>query len=294
MPPPTHLARDPIEVRTGQHVMRPAVTPRADDRPRVCRPRRDETHDRVSIAVLPSTDHEHRRRDRVRVNPDRAVSPVLISRLMGEPGRDDGFDRLEPLEPSRSPRLANDVGVGRRDEEEVSPRGPELHVVAEDIAAHVVDVVRVAIVGRARADHSGERGRTQRCDLQRVEPAPRQSAQPDPAVAPRLCSEPRDHVDSVLQLGGEVLVVKEAVGVATARDRDAEVGDSGAGERAPVRRVDPAGEPLVRIRVEAENRTDRFVTVGSPHARVEPAAVGQRDPDNLLDHGTLAHATMVP
>ena len=41
MPPPTHLACDPIEVRTGQHVMRPAVTPRADYRPRVCRPRRE-------------------------------------------------------------------------------------------------------------------------------------------------------------------------------------------------------------------------------------------------------------
>ena len=88
--------------------------------------------------------------------------------------------------------------------------------------------------------------------------------------------------------------MKEAVGVAAARDRDADVGNAGAGQRAPVRRVDPAREPLVRIRVVAEDRTNWFVTVGSPHARVEPAAVGQRDPDNLLDHGTLAHATMVP
>ena len=226
--------------------------------------------------------------------PTEPCNQYSSSCLVREPRRHDRLDRLEPLEPARTPRLADDVRVRRSDEEEVGPRGPELHVVAQHVAAHVVDVVRVAIVGRARTDNRRERGWTQRRDLQRVEPSPRQTAQPDPAVAPWLCSEPRDHVETVLQLGREVLVVKEAVGITTARDRDADVGDARAGERAPVRRVDPAGQPLVRIRVVAEDRANRFVTVRSPHARVESTAVGQRDPENLLDHGTLAHATMVP
>ncbi len=138
----------------------------------------------------------------------------------------DRLDRLEPFEPPLAPALADDVRIGGRDEEQVCPGRPELHVVPEHVAAHVVDVVAVPVVGRARADHRGERGRPQRGDLQRVEATPRQAAQPDAAVAPRLRGEPRDHRDSVLELGREVLVAEQAIGVAAARDRDPHVRDA--------------------------------------------------------------------
>ena len=76
--PPAHLAGDPVDVRTGQHAVWPPVAPRSDDRPCVLRTRGDEAQDRVAVAVLPSADHEHGRSDRVRVDADRSVQPVLV------------------------------------------------------------------------------------------------------------------------------------------------------------------------------------------------------------------------
>src|SRR5262249_26858069 len=142
---------------------------------------------------------------------------------------------------------------------------------------------------RARAHDRREPGWTQRRDLQRVEPSPREPAQPDLAVAPRLRGEPLDGVGAVSQLGREVLVVQQAVRVAAARDRDAHVRDARPRERATVRRVREPREPLVRIRVVAEDRTDRRVAVGPPRAGVQSPSIGQWDPA-----GVLSHATMVP
>ena len=88
------------------------------------------------------------------------------------------------------------------------------HVEAEDAAAAVVDVVRVAIVGRAERHDRAEPGRATRGDLERVEAAPRDAPHAELARAPRLLGDPGEDLERVVLLLQGVLVGEHAVGLA--------------------------------------------------------------------------------
>ncbi len=193
----------------GQPVVRVEVPPRADQalpRPLVAG---QEAQDRVRVAVGPAADHVDRAADRAVVLADRALLPELVAALVREPRLDEGRRLLEALEPLLAPALPDHSRVGRARVEREHRRGPGEHVGAEDAAAEVVDVVGVAVVGRADADHRLELGRRVGGDLERVEAAPRLADHADSACAPRLAGEPADHLDAVLLLARQVLVLED-------------------------------------------------------------------------------------
>ena len=160
--------------------------------------------------------------------------------------------------------------------------------IALRIAAHVVDVVRVAVVGGVDRDDRVERGRALHRDLDRVEAAPRRPVHADLARAPVLLGEPGDHLADVGLLLRVVLV-----------------------ERDPLRRARPAEvEPADReaaLRRTAARTRSRTTRSGRPcgtgahratpapgarreeEARGEPRAVLHRDPGVPVLHARRSY-----
>ena len=116
-------------------------------------------------------------------------------------------------------------------------RRPPPEIIVEQTAAHVVDVVSVAIVGEANRNDRFERGRTPRRDLQRVEPAPGFADDRDGAVAPVLRRDPGDRLQRVVLLELQIFVFEPAVRIAGAADVDAHRGVTVRGEIAVHRLV---------------------------------------------------------
>ena len=266
----------------GQRHVGVAVRPLADQAPaRHGEPRHEPRH-RVGVRVEPSADGEDRALDRREVLAHRALPPEGIAALVPEPGVEPEATPAEAGEPQLAPAVAHDGGVRRTRVVGEHRRGPA-QVVEEERAAHVVDVVRVAVVGRARREDRAERGRPAGRDLERVEAAPGVAHHPHPAGAPRLGGEPGDDLHRVVLLEGEVLVGENALRVAAAAHVDAHArvavpGDVGMRERVPLRgSLAPAvGQILENGRHRARLGADR-----EPHARREPRPVLQRDPDRI-------------
>ncbi len=185
-------------------------------------------------------------------------------------------------EPQLAPAVAHDGRIGRARVVGEHGRGPA-EVVEEERAAHVVDVVRVAVVGRARRENRAQRGRAASRDLECVEPAPGVAHHSHPAGAPRLGGEPGDDLHRVVLLEREVLVGENAIRVAAAAhvDADARVavsGDVGMRERVPLR--GPLAPAIRQIFEDGRHRA-RLGIDREPHARREPRPVLQRDPDRI-------------
>ena len=175
----------------------------------------------LRVPVRPAADGEHGGLDRRRSprTPSRASST-----RRGAGGRatpDHRLEPVQPLEPRVAPAVADRRGVGRHRAQREHRRRPLEHVDAEHAAAGVVDVVGVAVVARAHRDDRLQRRRPARRDLQAVEPAPRDAEHPDLAAAPLLLGEPGDHLQRVVLLLREVLVVEQPVRVAAAAEVDA-------------------------------------------------------------------------
>ena len=240
----------------------------------------EQPRDRVGVAVGPAADRVDGDLDPRVVLADRAVAPVVVAALVGEPRLDEGGRPLHALEPGLAPPVADGRRVGRLGEEREHRRRPREHVEREDAAADVVHVVGVAVVARAHRDDRAERRRAARGDLQAVEAAPRDPEHADAAGAPRLRREPRDDLERVVLLLSGVLVAQDAVGVAAAAQVDPDGGVAVAREVGVVARVAAGHRVALAIGQELEERGDGVAlgVVRQPDPRGETGTVRQRDP----------------
>ena len=163
----------------------------------------------------------------------------------------------------------------------------QLEIVVEQAAAHEVDVVGVAVVGRAQRDHRLERRRPAGRDLQAVEAAPRDADHADGTRAPGLARDPGDHLQRVVLLLPGVLVEHQPVQLAVAAHVDPQAGVAVAGEVGMGQGIALRGAVPLAIGQILEDRRHRIGlgVLRQPDARREPAAVGKLD-EQVLD---LAH-----
>ena len=142
---------------TGHALVRVGVTPGPDEAAARRAESREQARDRVRVGVGPAAHRVHGARDRGVVLADRALAPVVVAQRVAQPAHGVGLGRREPLLPERAPRRAptssGSGGCAHELEEDAAP--PE--VVVQQTPAHVVDVVRIAVVGRAHGDDSAQR-----------------------------------------------------------------------------------------------------------------------------------------
>jgi hypothetical protein len=147
-----------------------------------------------------------------------------------------------------------------------------------------MDIVRVAVVGRADGDDGLEGGRSARRNLQSIEPAPGDSHHPDDAAAPGLRRQPRDHLHAIVLLLLGVLVEEQAIRLAATSNIDANAGVAVAGQirmRQRVPLVSPVALAVGEILQDRRNRV-LFGVIGQPDAGRQRRAVFQRD-QHVLD-----------
>jgi hypothetical protein len=306
--PPPHVDRDRrLDVHARVTAAQPPLPPRDHDRhvvdPRarhreagthvapgpeqdLLRPPQplEGTERHVPVAVGVARDHEGRGLDRVVVEEDRRAPPVVVLVLVLEPLDLPGLVRSDPAEPFFAPSLAEhgrDRGQGIE--------GHHVRGVVEEVdpaprASAVVDVVGVAAIRRVDRDDRFEGGRTERGNLQRVEPGIGGPVHPHVAVGPVLVSQPFDRRHVILELPIRVLVFCDAFG----RSRAAHVGaadcEPALVAQTPVDRG-RVGEVVLAVRTGLEDhrpRRRRFRHVegdGDPHPVVhldEASLVGHR------------------
>ena len=211
------------------------------------------------------------------------MAPVLPVVLLLEPAEEPRLGALDAPPPLVAPAFSEHGRNGREDVARRHVDHPVDEVDRLEHAAHVVDVVRIAVVGRIDRDDGAQRGRALHRHLERVEAAPRGAVHADLPRAPVLLREPGDHLADVGLLLGVVLVERDPLG----RARAAQV-------EAADREAALLAEPLVLARVRGREvvhaireRVDdrgRRELVGEEQARREPRAVLHRDPDVTVLH----------
>ena len=204
---PAHDLGEEVVAGSRHAEVRVGVGPRPDHRTARDGQPGQQARDRVRIAVEPAADGEDGDLDRRVVLAHRPVPPEVVTPLVAEPGLQRHGDLGHPLLPHLAPAVADERRIGRQGEERLEHRAP-VERVGEQAAAHVVHVVGVAVVGRARGDDRPELGRPEGGDLQGVEPGPRVADHPDLPGAPRLAGQPGDRRDGVVQLLRQVLVAR--------------------------------------------------------------------------------------
>ena len=132
----------------------------------------DQPQHRVTVAIDPATDREHRAGDLAVVLAGGALPPVVVAALVREPGRDPGLHRLQPLAPGLAPPLSGHGRVRRLRGVRRHAGRPMDHVGGQHAATDVVNVVGVAVVGGVDRDDPAQRRRVARGGLERGEAAP--------------------------------------------------------------------------------------------------------------------------
>ena len=262
-------------VGSGRAGLRPGVRPRADQA--LARARAAPRAGAGSRwCSRPPSRRPRRRRPRFGVVlAHRALLPVGVAALVPQPVVDERRRLAHPLEPHVAPALADDVRVGRPGVPREHRRRPLQHVRA-DAAAVVVDVVGVAVVGRAQGHDRLQRRRSVGGHLQPVEPAPRDADHADRAGAPRLLGDPGDHLARVGLLLRQVLVLEDAVRLAGAALVDAHAGVAVTGQVGEVARVAHRGAVVQAVGQVLEDRRHRVGAASSGSqiraARRQPSA----------------------
>ena len=158
--PAGHLLQE-ADGGLGRPRLRPGVRPRADQALAGAGQAFQQSRDRVGVAVGPAADRVHRGLDVGVVLAHRALLPVGVAALMAQPVVDERRRFAHPLEPHLAPAVTDDLGIGRPGVPREHRRRPLQHVRA-DAAAVVVDVVGVAVVGRAQGHDGLQRRRSMR------------------------------------------------------------------------------------------------------------------------------------
>ena len=146
--PPAAEVLQPVDRRAGLGLPGIGVGPRTDQATAGCGEVGDQARHRVGVAVGPAAHGIDRGLDVGVVLADRAVAPLGVAGLVLHPAGDQVGRVLQPLQPHLLPALADHLGVGRA-QGEGGHGGAPVEVVVDQAAAHVVDVVGVAVIGRA-------------------------------------------------------------------------------------------------------------------------------------------------
>ena len=195
--------------------MRPGVGPRPDQALARGLKTGNQSRNRVRVSIRPASDRVDGGLDAAPVLAHGAMCPLPVATLMAEPAEGPRHKAVEAFEPDFAPSIADDLRVGRPGIEG-KHRGCPGEVVCDQATAHVVDVVGIPVIRRARRDYGFQRWRPKRRDLQPIEAAPGDAGHSDRAGAPFLRCEPGDDVNAVLEFLLEILVFQEALGVAAA------------------------------------------------------------------------------
>ncbi len=153
--PPAQRLLQPADGGAGHADMRVFVRPGADEALARAREIFAEAEDGATVSVGPARDRIDRHLDRRIILADRAMPPEGVAALMLEPVLKPEPTLLEPLAPEAAPvRTARQrVGWQRVAEEHLTGPG---ELVAQQAAAHVMDVVGITVIGRADRDHGLE------------------------------------------------------------------------------------------------------------------------------------------
>ena len=191
MAPPAQRLLKIADQRSRRAPARVGVRPRADDAELRAGQVGEQARHEVGVAVFPAAHRHHGAVDRRIVLADRALPPIGVAPLMVEPGLRQRAGGGQPVMPDIAPASAGDARIGRHrllHQHEVRPH----LLLGEQRAAHVVDIVGVAVVAGAERDDRLQRRRAARRHLQRGEAAPGDARHADTAVAPGLGGEEGD------------------------------------------------------------------------------------------------------
>ena len=136
---------------------------------------------------------------------------------------------LQPLPPHLAPALPHQRRIRRIGLEGEHGRAPG-EIIDQQAAAHVMDVIGIAVVGGAERDHRLQLLRPARRHLQPVEAAPGDADHAAGPRAPGLRLEPFQHLETIVLLQLQIFVQQHAVGFARAADVDPHRGIAMAGE----------------------------------------------------------------
>ena len=263
------------------------MRPRPEDQPLRARQALERAERVVAVPVGPAGDDHRGTRDRLVVDAERAMPPVVVEALVLEPRE---HPRLRALEAAR-PLLAPTLAVDRR------RRGQR---VARDHVARVVDLVELLhdaalevhvvaepVVGRVDRDDRLQCGRAFHRDLDAVEPGVGVAVHPDRTERPRPGREPVDHRGHVGAFDRRVLVGRDAFARAGAANVDAAHHVAGLGE-APVLAARAPGDVVLAVGERLEHGRPRPLAHGHVDGRGEPDAVGHLDRDVLLARDSRA------
>ena len=243
---------------------------------------------RVGIAVGPAAHEIDRTGDRVPILADRAMLPKIVAPLMLQPIGDQQGLVLQAVQPGLAPGIAEQRLVGGARHIGQHDRGP-MEIVVQQRPAHEMDIVVVAVVGRAEGDHRLQLRRTAGGDLQAVEAAPGDPDHADTPGAPGLGRDPGHDLEAIVLLLLQIFVLQQPVGFAGAAHVDAKAGiaiagEIGMGEMIALRRA--VALAIGQIFQDRGNRL--LLRIGrQPDARRQAAAVRERD-KQILDLPHLA------
>ncbi len=288
--PPADAFAQEVDRRAGAAVLRIDVRPGADEAEARHLQVLDQARHRVGIGVAPAAHRQDGALDRVPVFADRAVAPIGVAALVGEPQRRPERHGVEALEPALPPvgpdlRVGRPALVGQHD-------GAPPQVVVEKAAALVVDVVAEAVVCGADRDDGLQRRRAPRRHLQGVEAAPALAHHADGSVAPGLGGDPGDDLEGVVLLLDQIFVVEQAVRVARAAHVDAQRRIARRRDEAVHGVVAAAGAVALAVGDVFQHRRNGLGRAGAPHAGRQTRAVGERNPEVLGDLDVVGPAVV--
>ncbi len=239
----------------------------------------DDLRHCVPIAVVPSTYCQNRRLDPGEILADRAALPIGVAALMRQPEWCQERLMLQAIQPHFPPPITDQRRIWRPGRVGQHRRAPT-EVFIQQAASLVVDVVGVAIDGRAERYNGLERRRLQRRNLRAVEATPGNANHADPSRAPRLRRQPSDHIDCVLPLLIGVFVVHEPFGITVSAHIDTHGGVAVTGKIGMRQAIALRGAFAFAIGNVFEDRRNGIL-LGidwHPDARRQHAAVRHRDP----------------
>ncbi len=286
--PPAQALLQEADLGAGLGEMRVFVGPGADQ-PLAGRLQiGEQAEDRIGIAVGPAAHGIDGALDRAPVLADRAMLVEGVAALVPEPLQEPEAGLLQPPQPHLPPSLADHRRVRRRGVDGEDGRAPA-ELVAEQAAAHEMDVVGVAVVGGRDGDDSLQRRRPPRRHLQAVEAAPGDADHAHGAAAPGLGRDPGDDLQGVVLLLLQILAQQQALAVAAAAHVDADggiamAGEIGMGERIALRR---AVAPAVGEVFQDRGHRIGLGVHGPPDTRGQLRSVRERD-GHIVEHLDLA------
>ena len=227
--PPAQRFLQKADARLGHRKVRVLVRPGPDDALDRRLYRAHQAWHGIGIGVVPAAHGQYGGLDGTDVFIDRAALPVGVAVRVLKPVDGQQGPGLQALQPHGAPGFAHQRRVWRA-RGVAKHGGRPAHVFREQAAAFEVNVVGVAVVGRAQRNDGLQALGLARRHLQTIKAAPGDTHHADAPGTPWLRTQPGDDRFGVLQLLLGVLVVHQALRVAIAAHVHTDAGVAVAGQ----------------------------------------------------------------